>query len=160
VPFASQELEAREEEQRRGGDLVMQIDINRIEQERGAAADAGAPREEAVGKAAAGVGGGDLAARVDGGREGVDAVVGGEALVAGEIAGAVALRAGEADVDIALQAQRRLRAGERRVAVLRLLGQRGAGAERDDERAPHGPIASPAKSSSGQDASRWVSVMR
>ena len=110
---AGHELHAREHHHRQLGRRVAEVGVRGVDEERRRAADAGGARQEAVDEAriAAGVdariGGRGLAARVDRRRERVDAVVQRGAGVGRVEAGPVALRLGEADVDVAGDDQRR-----------------------------------------------------
>ena len=132
----------REHHQRRARRDVLEIDVQRVEQKRRPPADSRRSRQEAVhGPPRPRFGGGDVAARVHRRRERVDPVVERDAGVAGREAGAVALRLGESDVDVAVDPERRRRARTlrgRRVAFavidrLRLLfgrQQHGVGCRR------------------------------
>ena len=114
------------------GDDVLEVDVERVEQERRPPADPGRARQEPVHEPAARIDRRDVAARVHRGREGVDAVVGGHARVARREAGAVPLRLREPDVDVAVDRQRRRRRRplERRRVALAVVDRLGLGVSR------------------------------
>src|SRR5713101_4244797 len=117
-------------------------------------------RQKSIGKAAARIGGGHVAAGIDGGGESIDAVIGGNAGIAGSEAGAVALRAGPAQVDVADDAQRRGGIGGRRVA-LRTAGRHLLREQQCQGGADHlNGTATPLNNTSGHVTSAPVLVTR